>query len=321
MDIMTRRFKEWLKDGALSIHKSLLHLKISVIPDHYYSPVPNINELSKTRSIWARESSLGGVQLDLDEQCRNLIEICQRSEAEFRGNHTYLTGVAAGWGPGFGYIEAQALHGFIRYFKPRQIVEVGAGVTTHCMLAAVRLNEKESSRDCLITSIEPYPSDQLRRAPVKLIAQPVQTVEHNVFQALDSGDLLFIDSSHAVKTGSDVTFLILEILPRLNSGVLVHLHDVYLPYDYRPDILHSFFDWQETALLHVFLIHNQRVEVLFCMSHLHHKKPDVLRQVFPEYRPLELPGGLVPNRTNAKLYLGNSGHFPASIFLRMREFG
>jgi hypothetical protein len=317
---MKRRVKEWLKDGILFLHKFLLRFKISVIPVHYYSPVPDINELSKTRSIWARESYLHGVQFDPDEQCRNLIEICQPFEPEFRGNQTYLTAAAAGWGPGFGYIEAQALHGFIRHFKPRRIVEVGAGVTTHCMLAALRLNEQEDSVIGTITSIEPYPSDRLQQAPVKLIAQPVQTVEYDVFQSLERGDLLFIDSSHAVKTGSDVIFLLLEVLPRLKPGVLVHFHDIFLPYDYRPDILYSFFDWQETAMLHAFLIHNQKMEVLFCMTYLHFKRPQTLQQVFPEYRPFELPGGLVPNRATSKLHLeDDQGHFPASIFLRIKE--
>jgi len=316
-----RRLKELLKDGLLLIHKILLRLKISAMPVHYYSPVPDINKLSKTRSAWARESYLTGVAFNLDEQCENLVKICQPFEGEFRGNQSYLEAVATGWGPGFGYIEAQALHGFIRYFKPKQIVEVGAGVTTYCMLQALTLNQNETSTKSAMTSIEPNPSDPLRRAPVKLIAQPIQTVEYNIFESLEKDDLLFIDSSHAVKTGSDVNFLILEVLPRLKHGVLIHFHDIFLPYDYRPDILCSFFDWQETALLHAFLIHNQTVEVLFCMTYIHYKRPEALRQVFPEYRPFEIPSGLVSGRATSKLHLQDDlgQHFPASLFLRIRE--
>jgi hypothetical protein len=315
---MKRKIKNWLKNGILLIHKVLLRFKIAMIPAHYYSPVPDINYLDKTQSLWARESQLDGVRFDIDEQCRNLREVCQPFEAEFQGNRTYLEGVAAGWGPGFGYIEAQALHAFIRHFKPRQIIEVGCGVTTHCMLGAMKLNETENAINSAITSIEPYPSDRLRRAPVKLIAKPVQTVECDIFKNLESGDMLFIDSSHAVKTGSDVNYVILEVLPKLKPGVLIHFHDIFLPYDYRPDILHTLFDWQETALLHAFLIGNHSVQVLFCMSYLHYKKPEALREVFPEYRPLLLPSGLIPSRTKSKLRREDVvGHFPASIFLRV----
>lgn len=316
---MKRRLKDFLKHVLLIVHKLLLKLRISVIPNHYYSPVPDINELAQSQAIWARESSLSGLQFSIDVQGRNLMEICKPFEEEYRGAPAYLRGVAEGWGPGFGYIEAQALHGFIRHFKPRQIIEVGSGVTTHCMLKALETNKIEGSRTGVITSIEPYPSAQLRRAPVKLIPQPVQTTSRDLFTALDDGDLLFIDSSHAVKTGSDVLFLILEVLPRLKPGVLVHFHDIFLPYDYRPDILHSFFDWEETSLLHAFLVHNEKVEILFCLSYLHHKAAYILRDVFPEYIPLPVPNGLI--RQNEYLHfhdhLERKGHFPASFFFRI----
>jgi len=317
---MNRKLKEHLKDIFFSVHKSLLHCKISVLPNHYYSPVPDINALSANRGTWAHESSLPGIRWELEEQSRKLTEVCQPFVSEYLGNRLYLEGVATDWGPGFGYIEAQALHAFVRYFKPRKIIEVGAGVTTHCILAALQMNAEKDSRPGTICSIEPYPSNALLRAPVKLITAPVQAVDISVFLELGKGDLLFIDSSHTVKTGSDVNFLILEVLPRLNPGVLVHFHDIYLPYDYSPEILCSLFDWQETSLLHALLVGNQRIEVLFCLSYLHYKNQELLRHVFPEYRPIQLPDGLASDRAKGKLDLGEQrGHFPASIFLRVRE--
>jgi hypothetical protein len=317
---MNRKLKEQLKDLFFLAHKSLLRCKISVLPNHYYSPVPDINTLSANRGMWAHESSLSGLRWELEEQSRKLAEICEPFVPEYLGNRVYLEGIATDWGPGFGYIEAQALHAFIRYFKPRKIIEVGAGVTTHCMLAALQMNAKKDSRPGTICSIEPYPSTALQRAPVKLITAPVQAVDVSVFLELGKDDLLFIDSSHTVKTGSDVNFLILEVLPRLNPGVLVHFHDIYLPYDYSPEILCSLFDWQETSLLHALLVGNHRIEVLFCLSYLHHKNQELLRQVFPEYRPLQLPDGLALDRAKSKLDSAEQlGHFPASIFLRVRE--
>jgi len=187
---------------------------------------------------------------------------------------------------------------------------VGSGVSTHCMLRALRQNEADGHAGSHMTCIEPNPSTPLEalaaEGAIELLPEPVQGVDMDRFEALEAGDLCFIDSSHAVKPGSDVNHLILEVLPRLRAGVIVHFHDIYLPYDYPRDVLRTLYHWQETALLRAFLIGNAGVDILFSLSQLHYDAPDK-REVFPEYEPQADVDGMATE---------HSGHFPASTYLR-----
>jgi len=309
-----RRIKERLKHGLFVMHRLGLRLGLSVLPQHHYTCVPDVLALERTQPIWARRTHLIGVDANLDRQTSRLREVCLPFEPEYRGNATFRRACELACGPGFGYVEAQALHAVVRHFKPATIVEVGAGVSTYCMVEAVRRNQSESGRACNLVSIEPYPSSWLRQAPVKLVARPVQEVPLETFEALGPNDLLFIDSSHAVKTGSDTNFLVLEVLPRLKPGVVVHFHDIYLPYDYPRDTLTSFFHAQETALLHAFLIGNRDARILFCLSQLHYERPELLKTAFPEYRPRPGPDGLDPAGFAAR---DPGGHFPSSTYLEI----
>jgi predicted O-methyltransferase YrrM len=228
---------------------------------------------------------------------------------EYIKNDNYITAVSEHFGPGFGPIEAQALHAVIRHYKPATIIEVGSGVSTYCSLKAIEKNGRGK-----ITSIEPYPTDKLIALPnIKLIKQEVQRTELDTFTALNNGDLLFIDSSHTVKPGSDVNYIILEVLPRLETGVLVHFHDIFLPYDYQIDILNAFYQWSETSLLRAFLINNSKAKIIFCLSQLHYDREDALLEVFPNYNPMKLVAGL-EGETRAK---GWTQHFPSSIYIQM----
>jgi hypothetical protein len=312
---VNRALKNRLKRALLVGHKLGLRLGVSILPNHYYTAVPDLNLLERTRDVWARPSELRGVELELDGQVERLARYCLPYEPEYRGNPAYRAGCDAGCGPGFGYIEAQALYAVLRHLKPRRIVEVGSGVSTYCILEAVRRNTSEGAPSAEIVAIEPFSSGWLRAAPLTLIERPVQTVELSVFESLDAGDLLFIDSSHTVKTGSDVNFLILEVLPRLKPGVVCHFHDIFLPYDYQRDAVATIFQWQETALLHAFLIGNSGVHILFCLSILHYRCPDAIASVFPEYRPDDGKDGLQSAERPA--FEESAGHFPSSIYLEI----
>src|SRR6266853_1764025 len=185
-----------IKRAALGIHKLGARFGIYVLPVHYHSAITNIPDLEGTRGEWARQSELPGVAVDLDEQAASLKEICKPYQREYQGNKTFNEGVSGRFGPGYGYIEAQALHGFIRHFKPRKIVEVGSGVSTYCMLRASELNAAESGRMPSIVAIEPHPSASLTELPdIRLMPRRVQTVPLEVFTDLGEDDLLFIDSS------------------------------------------------------------------------------------------------------------------------------
>jgi hypothetical protein len=152
---------------------------------------------------------------------------------------------------------------------------------------------------------------------INLIPKNVQTLPFEVFRQLQEKDFLFIDSSHAVKPGSDVNYLILEVLPRLSPGVVVHFHDIYLPYDYSPAVLQTFLHWMETSLLRAFLIGNSRAKIIFCQSHLHHDCKDVLKEVFPEYNPRWDKDGLLDAGCKPFENLSDE-HFPSSTYIQMQ---
>ena len=146
---------------------------------------------------------------------------------------------------------------------------------------------------------------------ITLIREMCQALPASLFGELRDGDLLFIDSSHAVRTGSDTLRIYTELIPNLAPGVFVHVHDITLPYLYPPDALVNPWAWQETTLLLALLTHNPRLSVLACESALHHDRPAALAKILSDYRPRTQQQGLDVS--------GNSQagtHFPASIWLR-----
>lgn len=309
---MAMRFKALAKYPIGVFHRAALRAGVVVLPNHYYTPVADVHELRRRRRMWANRSAMIGVDMNVAAQAGELLRTVKPYEPEYRGNAAYKEGTAKGFGPGFGYIEAQCLHGVIRFLKPRRVCEVGSGVSTYCALRALERNESEG-RFGRLTCIEPNPSKFLRTVrgkSIELIEQPVQAVDPNFFRELEAGDLLFIDTTHVVKPGGEVIYLYLEVLPRLRPGVVVHIHDIYLPYLYQRDLLQlrNLFQWSETALLLALLVNNSRLSVLFCLSLLHYDAPVVLRSVFPEYTPQAADDGLCASAA--------AGHFPSSIYLR-----
>ena len=163
-----------------------------------------------------------------------------------------------------------------------------------------------------IVAIDPFATETIAGLNgVEVVKVSALEAPSHLFASLSAGDLLFIDSSHAVKTGSELARLYLEIVPGLPPGVIVHVHDTYLPFLYSPWVLEDLWDWQETTLLLALLTHNDHLEVLCAQSALHHARPDGLRAVLPDYVPLELQRGVVCP--------GANGHFPSSTWLRTRR--
>jgi predicted O-methyltransferase YrrM len=311
---MNLRLKPLAKGCIGTLHRLALRAGIVVLPNHYYTPIADVHELRKQRKCWAKRSTMIGLDMDVSIQTKNLREIVAPYEPEYRGNAAYKEAATKEFGPGFGYIEAQCLHGVLRAFKPAQIYEIGSGVSTYCTLRAIELNENEGFRTEM-TCVEPNPSNFIRaisRDRITLVKAPVQALAPEFFRSLNAGDFLFIDSTHAIKPGGDVIYLYLEVIPRLKPGVIVHIHDIYLPYLYQRDLLHlrTLFQWSETALLVALLTHNTRLSTIFCLSMLHYDAPDALASVFPEHRPQLAQNGLCEP--------GAAGFFPSSIYLRTR---
>jgi Methyltransferase domain len=169
----------------------------------------------------------------------------------------------------------------VRHFRPRRIVEIGSGFST--MVSAQAALRNGSTQ---LIAVEPHPSELLRKGfpgLTTLIPRKVEEVDPALFAGLGSGDILFIDSSHVVRTGGDVNFLYLELLPRLADGVVVHVHDVFLPRDYPRDwVVDKRIFWTEQYLLHAFLIFNSAFGVLYSTPFMAERHPDRVRAAFPE---------------------------------------
>ena len=315
MDNLSAR--RWIKDFSkrlyLRAYKGILHCGWHVVPDHYYVSLPNILELKRTKPIWARRSELPGISYDICEFERTLRRWCDPYRDEYADLPAWRRAMSCGAGPGYGYIESQCLHAVVRSLTPRNVIEVGSGVSTAILLDALARNGSASQ----VTCIEPYPSPWLvRNKGVRLIRERVQASDIGIFKELGKNDLLFIDSTHTVKPGSDVNYLILEVLPRLNPGVVVHFHDIYLPYDYSRDVLNTFLHWSETSLLRAFLIDNSRARIMLSLSMMHYDRPDVLRDVFPAYVPEPHENGMA--RGSAKpMESSIKEHFPCSTYIEV----
>jgi len=170
----------------------------------------------------------------------------------------------------------------VRHFQPRRIIEVGSGFSS-LVLGQAAAKNKNSSLIC----IDPFPGEFLRNGNIpalqSLIETKVQDLDVEFFSQLAPGDILFIDSSHAVKIGGDVNYLFLEVLPRLNLGVIVHVHDIFFPFEYRRHwVLNEFRFWTEQYLLQAFLTFNSEFEVLLANYYLSRYHQEHLRAAFPD---------------------------------------
>jgi predicted O-methyltransferase YrrM len=268
---------------------------------HYDTPIPDTRGLPL--SLWSRASDLPGVDMREEQQKQLLSEIVAKFKDEYSGVptgasthefHYYLGNT------GFEAVDAEMLFGMIRLLKPRRMYEVGSGFSTLLAGDALRRNRTDGYR-CRFVAIEPYPSAVLEAelpSEVELLRVPVQDVSLAEFQSLSENDILFIDSSHVCKVGSDVQFLFLEVLPRIRPGVVVHVHDIFTPVEYPKHWVldwHRF--WNEQYLLQTFLSFNVAFEVLWAGQWMHVKHPDLLMKAFPSYQTGVSPASFWFRRT------------------------
>lgn len=260
------------------------------LPVHFYSPVPDLADLD-ARGVFARRSQLGGIEMDMPAQVRRLTDLGRQFGQECSWPHepaneqTYATSAS-----GFSYGCASALHMLLRANRPRRIIEVGSGWSSRVIASAIRQNAAGGAPVCRYTIVDPYPGDATRKLPgvSDVLPQRVETLPESFFDDLDEGDVLFVDSGHTVRIGGDVNFLILDILPRLKPGVLVHFHDIALPYEYdRGYIANPAFRvlWTEAYMLQAFLAFNSAFEVLLSMNALMLDHAAEVRAALPAYDP------------------------------------
>jgi len=259
----------------------------------YYSTLPVLSEIEETRARWDRPSALSGLDIDVPAMQKRLGALADEWEAEFaEETGDYLANTRRGFGPGYPQFDARTLYYMLREHKPAKYLEVGSGLSTYYASLAARRNAEDGS-PLQITCIEPYPFDALRTlTDFELIEGFVQDVPLSVFEALEPGDVLFIDSSHALKIDSDVAFLFLEVLPRIKPGVRVHIHDVHFPYNGPfPADTWLFGErwpvyWNEAMVVQTFLAFNSAFEVQLSVPMIRHHDEASLVDRFDNYQPL-----------------------------------
>jgi predicted O-methyltransferase YrrM len=249
----------------------------------YYWPIPDRRSL--TDSLWARHSDLPGVDMNAAGQLRLL--------DEFRANYATEYGAID---RGFGEVDAQVLYCMLRTYKPARMIEIGSGNSTRLSAAALLKNasEQPGRAPCDFTAIEPHPAADIRAGfpgLTRLLERRAQDVPLETFAALRENDVLFIDSSHVLAIGSDVQYEFLEVIPRLRSGVLVHVHDIFLPAEYPKRWVVDGRFWDEQYLLQAFLAFNNRFEVLWAGHWMHLTHPGQLRAAFATYDPARAAPG------------------------------
>ncbi len=282
------------KARVRAIHRLFALLGVNIVKRaDYYSVLPNIDEIEKTRARWDKPSELVGVRVDLPAMTTRLAALADSWEADFRA-HTgdYLTNTRAGFGPGYPQFDARTLYYMLREHRPARYLEVGSGLSTYYATLAGTRNAADGA-PLQVTCIEPYPFDALKTLPnFDLVQSFVQDVPVSRFEALEAGDVLMIDSSHAFKIDSDVAYLFLEVLPRIKPGVLVHIHDVHFPYNgpYPADTW-LFGErwpvyWNEAMVVQTFLTYNSAFDVLLSVPMLRHHDENALRARFEDYTPV-----------------------------------
>jgi predicted O-methyltransferase YrrM len=236
---------------------------------HFYSPTPDFDAVTQDKArIFDVDRSLHQVTMDTEAQVALAKEVVALASED------------ASWhGPGarysfqnlfFNSADALMLVGMLRKLQPRRIIEVGSGFSSAAILDA---NDLFLGGALECTFIEPYPDrlNSLLRPAEKatVIASPVQSVDPAVFDTLEAGDILFIDSSHVSKVGSDVNYLLLDILPRLALGVWIHVHDIGYPFEYAEESVDHGRAWNEAYVLHAFMLFNTNFRIRLWNSYLH----------------------------------------------------
>lgn len=225
---------------------------INVIASHFYSPIPNLKEIKKERfTKKPKEYSFESLNLDLNKQETYLSKLIK--DVNFLPEKN----------TGLSLFDSYFLYSFVKKNMPKKIIEIGCGETTKIIQSSLKENNIKSQHIC----IEPYislPFDKFlsgKGESVKLINKKVQEVSTDLFCDCD---FLFIDSSHIVKTDSDVLYEFFEIIPKLKKGTVVHFHDIMIPYAYWLEWHKSGTQyWNESYFLHSFLMYNNAWETLF----------------------------------------------------------
>jgi hypothetical protein len=265
-----------------------------IVRHDYYSPIPDLSRVPE--EAWVRRSALGGVELGLPAALELVeSELAPRiAELDIPAEDPGVPGKFFLHNQGFETVDAELLYGIVRAMRPARVVELGSGYSTLLINLACRRNAGDGL-NTTHEAFDPYPREHILGVDPPARVTPISATEVplEVFAELEAGDVLFVDTTHTVKLASDVNFVILDVLPQLQSGVLVHFHDIFLPWEYpRRWFSEMQWYWAEQYLLQAFLAYNRDFEILVPAHALAREHPERLRRVIPSFADGGGPGSM-----------------------------
>lgn len=275
--------------------RKALSRNVGYPPGHFYSALVNVQEVMPYMSGISKkeENIFNALNLSINdmsalwEEMASYFEVTLWDEKIQAGQRYYYNNSS------YPFTDALVYSAMLQIIRPKRIIEVGSGFSS-----AVLLDTQENFLDYKIdlTFIQPYPHTinnillDKDWSSFSLLEKKVQDVELSVYDQLEAGDILFIDSTHVVKTGSDVVHEIIEILPRLNKGVLVHFHDIFYPFEYPDSWVRQFSrSWNEIYMLRAYLQDNSNYRII--MFNNYYVQKQLAKDAFYYERFLRNPGG------------------------------
>ncbi len=249
-------------------------------PGHFYSPVVNAKEIQhRDTEIWGDSTTtLHGIDLNMEEQLAlarafsaYYPELPYLPEKKLKTRYYFENDY-------YTHNDGIVLYSMIRHLKPKKIIEIGSGFSSAIMLDT---NEHCLNGSVQLCFIDPYPErlygllNEQDKQHCKVIATDVQAVPLEFYIELDAGDILFIDSSHVVKTGSDLHHILFNILPLLKPGVFIHFHDIFFPFEYPKAWVMAGRNWNENYVLRAFLTNNEKFRIRLFSDYLYKKHTDI----------------------------------------------
>jgi hypothetical protein len=269
-----------LRGGPSFLNDALLKRELVIHHKNYHGPFVSADDLSKPLDA---ERIIPGLKLDLDKQRRFLSNLTYADELlalpDSDDRELKFAYTKGPFGPG----DAEVLYGVIRHLKPKRLVEIGAGSSTLIAQEAIKKNhEEDRNYTCSHVCVEPYENPWLEDLGIEIIRKKVEDLSLSLFKALGENDILFIDSTHVVRPQSDVMFEVFEIYGSIESGVYIHVHDIFTPRDYPHEwVIDQRKLWHEQYLLEAFLSYNHEFEVVCALNWLWKNHPELLKQACP----------------------------------------
>ena len=261
-------------------------MPLFVPPGHFYSPIVDANRID-TKALQAR-SIVDPSEIDMDYPGQ--LALLARLVPHFA---SFPDGCKAGFAPRFflpndqfSRGDALVLWAFIAAFRPRRIIEVGSGYSSAVILDAVEA--LDLGTDCCFIEPDPHRLRKIVRAGdlarTRFLEKPVQQVDLALFGELAADDILFLDTSHVAKTGSDVLHEIFEVLPRLKPGVIIHFHDIFVGFEYpAPWVIDENRSWNEAYFLRAYLANNRNYRIELHVNSLQPRFPAEFAAAAPGY--------------------------------------